>query len=268
MNIKRKVKNYVRRILESYELAKITKYIPELQNINKINKDDLEKIFNSENLRLIWEGIREEFSKLKIPSFKGGVNNGDQRAIFYLISNVKPRTVLEIGTHIGCSTVQIALAMKQYGADRLLSVDIEDVNDENNKYWEINGSTYSPKKMINMINTDKFVEFKVSDSVVFLEKCKEKFDFIFLDGNHKAKFVYREIVLASKLLNSGGAILIHDYYPNNKPIWGEKVIPGPFLAVSRLLKENNDFRIVPLGSLPWETKNGSKITSLAMLSHE
>lgn len=42
-------------------------------------------------------------------------------------------------------------------------------------------------------------------------------------------------------------------------------IPGPVLGVQRLLDEGAPFEVLPLGTLPWETKLGSRTTSLALL---
>src|SRR5213592_4763710 len=38
----------------------------------------------------------------------GGVNPGDRRALFYLVTALRPQAVLEVGTHIGASTLCIA----------------------------------------------------------------------------------------------------------------------------------------------------------------
>jgi hypothetical protein len=79
--------------------------------------------------------------------------------------------------------------------------------------------------------------------------------------------VYQEIALALKLLNKNGILLLHDYFPNNMPLWSNGYsIPGPYLAVSRIISEETNLEILPLGELPWETKLNSRITSLAILT--
>ena len=89
---------------------------------------------------------------------------------------------------------------------------------------------------------------------------------IFLDGLHDADMVYREVPLAVKLLNPGGLILLHDFFPNLKPLWSDgKVVPGPWLAIERLRSEGVPIRAQPLGKLPWPTKLGSNVTSLSYL---
>ncbi|HVZ97056.1 MAG TPA: class I SAM-dependent methyltransferase, partial [Chitinophagaceae bacterium] len=108
--------------------------------------------------------------------------------------------------------------------------------------------------------------FVISDSVAYLSGCKEKYDLIFLDGNHSAVSVYNEVPLALKLLNPNGVILLHDYFPKMKPLWSDGVvIPGPYLAIKRFTGEKVNFSVLEFGELPWPTKLESNFTSLALL---
>jgi predicted O-methyltransferase YrrM len=174
-----------------------------------------------------------------------------------------------VGTHIGASTAYIALALKKNGTDRrkLISLDIYDVNNLNTKIYSNLGVTHSPLEMMRKINCDSFVEFITCPSLEYMQKCDSKFDFIFLDGDHSAKTVYREIGHALKLLNKNGTILLHDYFPNLKPLWSNgNVLFGPYMAVHRLIQEGLSINAIPLGLLPWSTKMNSNRTSLALLS--
>ena len=120
------------------------------------------------------------------------------------------------------------------------------------------------------------VQFVISPSVDFLINTNRSYDFIFLDGDHSASTVYQEIPRALGRLSPKGCILLHDYFPNLEPLWPEakvtnsvnrpSVIPGVYLAIQRLLREGNAFRVWPFGKLPWKTKLGTNITSLAILT--
>tara|TARA_Y100000996_G_C22027152_1_gene439334 strand:- start:137 stop:526 length:390 start_codon:yes stop_codon:yes gene_type:complete len=122
----------------------------------------------------------------------------------------------------------------------------------------------SPSDMIRELSGQSSVDFITNDSLDYFEKTQDTFDFIFLDGGHLPETVYQEIPRALSKLNKDGVILLHDYFPNGKPIWSNKyVLEGPFLATERLKKET-DINILPLGDLPWKTKLGSKKTSLAL----
>ena len=232
---------------------------------------ELTKIFNLEKINSSWAESKKEIEAFNIPDFTGGVNPGDRTAIFYLIRYFKPKSVLEIGTHIGASTVNIASALhKNQLEDKtkstLKSLDIRDVNSTSEKPWLQYGTKKSPVEMIRSLKYETFVEFVTDTSFNYFEINDEKFDFIFLDGDHSGTTVYREIPLALKKLNKGGVILLHDYFPNGKPIWSNKsIIAGPYLATERHIAGGADISILPLGELPWATKLNSNITSLALL---
>ena len=149
---------------------------------------------------------------------------------------------------------------------KLVTVDIKNVNDDKTKPWLSFNSSHSPLELIKQISCEEIVTFIVANSLDYLGTCGNKFDFIFLDGDHSASTVYLEIAIATKLLNKDGYLLLHDYYPDSKPLWkGTKPIKGPFLAVERLKSEGVDIIAKPLGKLPWITKNNSELTSLALI---
>ena len=244
-------------------------YIFKTNNLMNNSRANINNIFSDMNLNDYWDRKSKIIFELKVPDLTGGVNQGDRRAIFYLIKAFKPINVLEIGTFIGASTIHIASALSDIKKSHLISVDIIDVNSDRHNFWLKHNSKLSPYKMIKVLGFDKFVDFITQSSIKYFKNVDKKFDFIFLDGDHSASMVYHEIHLALNALSKDGIILLHDYFPNNKPIWSNgKVIPGPYLAVKRILKENADIMVIPLAELPWETKDKSKKTSLALLARK
>jgi predicted O-methyltransferase YrrM len=177
--------------------------------------------------------------------------------------------VLEIGTHIWASTVHIAAALRVSAATggpapHLTTVDILDVNDDATRPWLHYGSRHSPAEMIERMGMSGKVRFVARPSLDFLADAGPSFDFIFLDGDHSAATVYRELPAALRRLASGGLVLLHDYFPGCRPLWpGDAVIPGPWLGVERLRREGAGLTVVPLGDLGWPTKLGLNVTSLA-----
>src|SRR5262249_30652017 len=146
---------------------------------------DLRAFFSSEAITRDWNQDKETLSVLDFPELTGGVNQGDQRAIYYLVHALNLRSVLEIGTHIGCSTVNIALALKRVAAiqgppPRLTTVDLLDVNDPTTKRWLQFQSAYSPQEIVERVGVAPFVSFVKSDSLAFLANCQQRFDLIFL----------------------------------------------------------------------------------------
>jgi predicted O-methyltransferase YrrM len=179
--------------------------------------------------------------------------------------SLRPVNVLEIGSHVGASTLHIAAGLKQNGAGDLTTVDIEDVNAPDG-YWKHLRLVRSPADAISEIGMTSRVKFKTMPSITALAE-PSSYDFIFLDGDHAAATVYVELQLALRRLRPNGMILLHDYFPDAKPLWNNnQVIHGPFLACSRMKREGAAFNIIPLGALPWPTKLGSNVTSLAIIA--
>lgn len=234
----------------------------------------LAAMFANERNDREWQDVAPKMVALGITDQAGGVNPGDRRAIYTLVRHLRPTKVLEIGTHIGASTSHFVEALRTTSAELghpgefdLTTVDIVDVNDERTKPWVRVGSTHSPAELVRRLGCEASVKFVARPSLEFMSDCTRRYDLIFLDGNHSAPTVYREIPAALKLLEPGGYILLHDYFPNLRPLWaGTPPIRGPWLATERLRREGVDIRVVPLGALPWPTKRGTTVTSLALLA--
>jgi len=223
-----------------------------------------------------WDDVTPRMEALAIRDQAGAVNLGDRRAIYALVRHLRTTAVLEIGTHIGASTAHIAEALRVTSAEMgrpgefdLTTVDIVDVNDAATKPWVRSGSTHSPAELIRRLGCEPSVRFVARPSMEFMSDCTKRYGLIFLDGDHSAHAVYREIPAALKLLEEGGYILLHDYFPDLRPLWnGTPPIRGPWLATERLRREGAAIRVIPLGALPWPTKRGSTVTSLALLTKD
>ena len=219
-----------------------------------------------------WQQVSRKMADIRFGGESGAVNPGDRRALYYLARALRPHSILEVGTHVGASTSMLALALRQCQLTspdlkpRLVTVDISEVNDDVHGAWRRIKCSHSPAAVMGAIGCQEFVKFVTSPSIPYLRGCKERFDLIFLDGDHTATAVYQEIPAALRLLNQDGVILLHDYFPELKPLWSDgQVVPGPALAVQRLHGEGALIVAQPLGGLPWPTKLGSNFSSLALL---
>jgi predicted O-methyltransferase YrrM len=239
-----------------------------------IDRPALAEVFSSAVIAAEWEESCDVIESLQIPDGADGVNPGDGRAIFYLVRHLRPQSILEIGTHIGASTAHAATALLR--TDRrdgstlhFTTVDLRDVNDHVSKPWIEYRAKYSPREMISRVGASDYVTFVSRPSLDYLSRCDRRYDFIFLDGDHSAKAVYQEIPASLRLLNRGGVILLHDYFPRLQPLWhGKRVIAGPWLATERLKREGLPIKVLPLGELPWTTKLNTNVTSLALVTGE
>lgn len=218
-----------------------------------------------------WEQVSEKIRVHDLPELTGGVNPGDQRLLYELCRLVNAKRILEVGTLVGASTAHLALALAKNSAGgkdtKLVTVDITDVNDENLRVWEQFNAKRSPASMLKDLGVGEDVTFVTADSVEYLRTTEDRFDLVFLDGLHTAGQVYREIPLAINVLRKGGTVLLHDYFSHGRKLWKEEaVIEGPWLACRALQRAGLRFRVTPLGNLPWPTKRGGSLTSLAVIT--
>lgn len=65
----------------------------------------LEEIWKKRETQSAWEKAEPLIRKFGVPDGTGGVNPGDRRALYYLVSHFQPGRMLEVGTHIGASTM-------------------------------------------------------------------------------------------------------------------------------------------------------------------
>jgi predicted O-methyltransferase YrrM len=203
--------------------------------------------------------FRDPLPPLPIDDLRGAANPGDRLALSTLAAYLRPKRILEIGTHIGASTAALASV-----AD-VVTVDILDVNARDGP-WRGLGTGESPAAMMERLGLSSRVHFVRMPSLSFLQSTPDRFDLVFLDGDHAAVTVYREVAAATGVLRPGGFILLHDYFPEGKSmIPGDSPIPGPYRALVRARREAPNLDVRPLGALPWPTKLSCNLTTLAIV---
>lgn len=180
----------------------------------------------------------------------GSISPFNQRYITELIEKRNFKTVLEIGTHIGKSGEAILKGLEHHGGigTHFDTVDIVDVNSKDTKKYEKYKPEIMPADIFKNYLTPYFFHSNGSDE--FFKNNIINYDFIFIDGGHKREQVERDIVNAFNFLSPGGLILLHDYYPENKPLFVDrKVISGPYLAVENILTYDPGIDVIPLGTV-------------------
>ncbi len=222
-----------------------------------------------------WEKAKTSINEIfeDVPG-SHAIDPDSRRAIYHLIRRLQPRSVLEIGTNRGASTLHAAMAMREYRnvghPPRLVTVDLFDVNNPATAEAKRYRISTPPREMLARLDCADVVEFSIARSTDYLTGRETEFDFIILDHAPAADVAYRDIVLAIRALRPSGQLLIHSYFPGRNPLRpGERVNSDSYLAVRRLRREGARLVALPLGTLPWPTEpGGSNLTSLALLAKE
>jgi predicted O-methyltransferase YrrM len=264
------VVNLARYHIERRSLGKTPRLSADFGRLKRVDRTELSRLFDSELIEAEWNEVEAQLKRFGLWNPPGGTGGPDLRALYYLLRHYGASTVLEVGTHLGCSVATIAMALaRRRGREwpGLVTVDIADVNDRSRGPWRGVGLRYSPKDVIFDLKLGFEVEFVQSDSVDYLRNTDRRFDWVFLDGDHAAETVYREISLASRVLRPDGSIALHDFSPNRifQQYYEGWTIPGPFLAARRISDEQADVDVIALGKLPW--MRGRNLSLLALLGH-
>jgi len=147
-------------------------------------------------------------------------------------------------------------------------VDINDINAPD-AYWRRAGLPRSPRDSMVRLDAADSVQFVTMPALRYFDQVDRPFDLIFLDGDHSATAVYQEISCALAHLCDGGTVVIHDYFPRQRPLWNDgAMLAGPSLAVERCQRDGSCIVVRPLRALPWPTKLGSNVTSLALMTRD
>ncbi len=137
-----------------------------------------------------WITIGKCAQQMSIPLFYG-------HFLFHLIQYLKPRTILELGTNLGISTLYCAFAAPKAN---ITTVEGDYI------------LTTIAKANFQKMNVDKRIQIIHSDFTTFLKQNRSSFDFIFLDGHHDGKATYRYALQLFTFLTPQGVLLIDDIH--------------------------------------------------------
>lgn len=132
----------------------------------------------------------------------GHSDKGVQNLIFTLAVSLRPRRVLEIGTHIGMGSVIIGHALKSNGYGKLITLEPA------GHYQKI------AARYINAARVADFVQivphFSHEDCCKELLWTEAPYELIFIDGAHDYAAASHDIALCAELLCTNGMMVLHD----------------------------------------------------------
>ena len=81
---------------QNYELSKLNHSGYDESNLLPLDEANINSVFSNGDNHHSWEMTQNKIADLNLPELSGGVNKGDQQAVFYLVNHFKPMNVLEM----------------------------------------------------------------------------------------------------------------------------------------------------------------------------
>lgn len=228
----------------------------------------IEKWFANASIGAGFESLSSELNRIDQCDRRQSTPEADCRILYTLTRATGAVRGLEIGTHLGYSTLHIAAGLRENARQgRLVTVDRRDVNDEAVAAYKGFGANMSALTRLSLMKLDGYVEFVVSKSGPFLDRADGAYDLVFIDGDHSEVGAYFDMVGSLRLLSEGGVIVLHDYYdPDDADAKFSEGQFGVFWAVKRLQKYVPAITVLPLKDMLPRPPAGSPPTSLAVLT--
>lgn len=147
--------------------------------------------------------------------------------LFALCEKLDPQSILEIGTNMGFSAVNMIL---NSNATRYVGFDLfEDATDETDDK-EMNAK---PRPV--MDDVEALLKSYTKASVLLVKgdtnltlpqflKTGEKFDFAFIDGGHSVETIRNDWHYVRKMMKPDGSVVFDDYYHNREGVGCKEVI--------------------------------------------
>ena len=177
--------------------------------------------------------IKYEKKKHKIILSKKIISNdyfSSHAFYFYNLLTKLPKNFkyLEIGSYEGNSALYVSI---NFPESNVTCVDLwEAVEEYKDKDFNIIEKNFDS----NLKGLSNITKIK-STSDNFFSKNKIMFDFIYIDGNHKFDYVFRDCENAWIFLNKGGFLVCDDY------IWDyyKELLDNPCYAINSFIKKKN-----------------------------
>jgi hypothetical protein len=164
-----------------------------------------------------------------------------------------PVAALQIGAFTGDASEWLLTNALAHPQSRLVDVDTWQGSGEeahNDIDWPQLRDFYA-KRLWGFLETGKLVPFQKTSDAFFAENS-EKFDFIYIDGDHRAGSVVKDAINAWSALNSGGVLAFDDY------TWSAGSTPeqDPKLAIDAfLLSKTNGYNLLAINNQVWLRKH-------------
>lgn len=151
----------------------------------------------------------------------GGVEREVGEFLYGLVRMIKPKNILETGTHKGIAASYMAQALKENESGHMETIEYEPSH------------VQSSKQRFNDLQLNEQITIYERSSIGFTPD--KNYQIIFLDTEPQIRF--QEFVEFSKFLEPGGIMMIHDLHPHMNQVESEHGFGWPYGAIPQEMKD-------------------------------
>jgi len=153
--------------------------------------------------------------------------------LFSLVRNIRPRTVVEVGSFLGVSTIWIAAALEEIGDEENASGDaagrpgalvaIDDFAPVKETEWRkvsLDGDRLpivqrhiEEAGLAHRVHLEKGMSWEVLPRIRESLRASGMVQLALLDGDHGAEGVRKDLIELEPVLETGGYVIVHDTIP-------------------------------------------------------
>jgi len=175
------------------------------------------------------------------PQSAGGSSVGTQNLLYALVLSLKPKIVLEVGSHIGAGSVWIGAALKENGFGRAYCLEPQEHYYELHTSHMVIADVYKYVRTLRLFSTDEALNRFITEPV----------DMCFLDANHSYSAARKDLEIVDSLLSDRGIIILDDTGSGHSGSIDPEGKGGVRQALIDFAAENPDYSISFLDNPFW-----------------
>lgn len=175
---------------------------------------------------------------------------GTRDLLYCYCINLRPKRVLELGTHMGFAAVVIAAALQRNGYGRLYSVEPHEPHRAIARRSLVEAGLGAHVELVDGLSTDHSVQEKL--------RALAPFDIIYIDADHSFEAAYQDIALCAELIGDNGIMILHDVGRTSTDV-DPTGCGGPRKAVSAFAAAHQDYKLILLEHPLWLNPCGAAL---------
>lgn len=198
--------------------------------------------YDTQELASQWQVAHSRLKKIGELGVFRAMSIGTRRMLFQAIRAMGATTVLDIGTYVGTSAANFAMAVGPGGS--VVSLDVVDANSPDG-FWKQDNRPHSPRELADKVGGGT-VEFITQGGAEYMRETDRTFDFICIDGGKGEDDTYEQIGLSLHCLNPNGIIFMDDFFFDGNAMPSGYYEEGHYRALTRHISEGVPLKFVPI----------------------